>query len=83
METKQIKEVAMITAIIVENQFDALYPELNIGAMATHDQITEWAIEFERENRHIEDWEEESIKRGVSDWEECVLQFIEQKIGKK
>ena len=55
----------MISAIITENFFELLYNKLQIGAMGTFEQITQFTIDFEKKYREIKDWEEKVINKIV------------------
>lgn len=78
-----IHETAMISAIITENFFELLYNKLQIGAMGTFEQITQFAIDFEKKYREIKDWEEESDKQNCYDWEDCIQKYVLNEINKR
>lgn len=69
-------EIGFISSIICENMFDKIKGDLNLGVMATHELIVCLAINFEVRERGVIDWGEESLNRGLSDYEECILQYV-------
>lgn len=73
-------EVGMIAAVITENRFAEIYALKNDSFTESHAQISDWAIQFFNDTKHVTEWDEYSDSKGVLDWEECIMQFIDAEI---
>lgn len=51
--------------------------------MGTFEQITQFAIDFEKKYREVKDWEEESNKQNCCDWEDCIQKYVLNEINKR
>ena len=89
------KEVGMVASIMADHISEKLYKQMQdngSGYIATHEQISEWAIEFVEKHEHT-NWEElleseqkplskEMSRSSIICWDDCVIDFSYFKLEK-
>ena len=84
---KQLFEIAFISAIITENYLPVVMKTINVGAIGAMEAVAEQSIKIFRKHKKKMldkkfDWAEYCHKRGVSDYEEFVLEEFKKIIHK-
>jgi len=74
--------IAHAASVISYNLFDKALvkaKEDGYGVMYAHELIAQYSIEFHEEHREVKEWEEYCDKKGFSDWEEYICDWVEKK----
>lgn len=86
---EEIKEIAMISAIISNVIFDKLYEKTDIGYIAVTDMIADWAIEFFEKHKDT-NWGDvmdgtmkplSTVMNNIICWDDCIMDFAEYKFS--
>lgn len=80
-----MKTEIFTASVISYNCFEDIRYKLHLGAMATHEWIKNFTIEFEEEHSSISEWENylDSLDEDYCDWEEYLISKVEERISQE
>lgn len=79
-----VNPVATTASIISQNLFEEIRSAGRNGTMYAHHLISKFAEEFEKAHEQVKEdgWEDYCAAKGFSDWEECIVEFVKDKVKK-
>ena len=77
-----VNPVATTASLISQNLFEEVRSAGRNGTMYAHHLISKFAEEFEKAHEQVKEdgWEDYCAENGFSDWEECIVEFVKNKI---